>query len=173
LTGLLLLGLLAAFWYKTNTWPIAAVVNGRPITRFEVDQALYKQSGKDALQNMIDERLIRSEISKNGVQVSDDEINKRVDEIKISLGQNFDSALAAQGLTATSLKDQIRVQLSLEKLLSDKATVSAEEVKKLSPNEADAESAAKYLKQQKLQEAISSWIADLRTKAKIFIVGQK
>jgi hypothetical protein len=61
----------------------------------------------------------------------------------------------------------------LEKLLSDKATVSAEEVKKLSPNEADAESAAKYLKQQKLQEAISSWIADLRTKAKIFIVGQK
>jgi foldase protein PrsA len=164
---------LVLFWQKTNTWPVAAFVNGRPISRFELNQQLYKQGGSQTLEGMISQRLIETEVAKNNVQVTDDEINKRLDEIKSSLGDNYASALSAQGLTEDALKKQLKLQLSMEKLLSDKATVSAEEIKQVAPDGKDTESAEKYLKQQKLQQAISTWVQELRTKAKIFIVGEK
>jgi foldase protein PrsA len=170
---LLLLALLGLvlFWQKTNTWPVAAIVNGRPISRFEVDRQLYKQGGQQTLDGLISQRLIESEIARQKVTVSADEVNKRLDEIKQSLGENFNSALQAQGLTEESVKKQLSLQLSMEKILADKATVSAEEIKQIAPDGNDVESAEKYLKQQKLQQAISTWVEELKTKSKIFIVG--
>jgi foldase protein PrsA len=169
---LALLGLVL-FWQKTNTWPIAAFVNGRPISRFELNQQLYKQGGTQTLDGLISQRLIDTEITKQKISVSSEDVDKRLEEIKQSLGENYNSALEAQGMTEDALKKQLNLQLSMEKLLSDKATVSAEEIKQISPDGKDLESAEKYLRQQKLQQAISTWVQELKTNAKILIVGQK
>ena len=41
------------FWYKTNSWPVAAVVNGFPVMRFQLDQLMYQRVGPDALEELI------------------------------------------------------------------------------------------------------------------------
>jgi hypothetical protein len=168
--GILLLGL---FWYKTNTWPIAAIVNGQPITRFELNKELYTQGGTEVLDGLITERLIKAQLSKENVQVSEEEISGRLDEIKTNLGENFELALSAQGLSEADLKEQIKTQVQIEKMLSDQATVSAEEVDALVKDFPSREEAEKFAKQQKLQGIISEWVAGLRDSAKIYVVGEK
>lgn len=164
--------LLAVFWYKTNTWPIAAFVNGKPVLRFELDQQLYKQGGQQVLDSMITEKLVADELHKNKITASTEEVDTRINEIKTSLGTSFDAALAAQGMTMEQLKTQIDTQLKVEKLLGGQATVSASEVETLmKENDMDATAATKMLKQQKLQTIIQDWVQGLRTAAKIKIVG--
>lgn len=171
--AMLLLLVLGLFWYKTNSWPVAAFVNGVPVTRFELDQELYKQGGAEVLDGMITERLIKSEVARKNVQVSDEDVNSRLEEIKTNLGESYELALSAQGLTEDKLKSQITTQLQIEKMLSDGATVSAEEVDAVAENFPSREEAEKFALQQKIQGMIQEWIVSLREKAKIYVVGQQ
>ncbi len=174
LIGLLIIlaAVLAVFWYRTNTWPVAAFVNGKPVMRFELDQQLYKQGGPQVLDNLITEKLVADELSKNKMTASVEEVEARINEIKTSLGTSFDAALAAQGMTMDQLKTQIGTQIKVEKLLGGQASISATEVEEMmKQNEIDATAATKMLKQQKLQTIIQDWVEGLRTKAKIKIVG--
>lgn len=174
IAGLLVLVLLGLFWYKTNSWPVAALVNNLPISRFEVDQELYKQGGSQVLDNLITDRLVQSALTKSNLTASDTEVNARIDEIKASLGSSFEMALSAQGLTEDQLKTQVATQIKIEKLLNDQATASAEEIAQAAKdNELTAVEAEKMVKQQKLQTLIQTWVEDLRAQAKIVIVGQK
>lgn len=171
---LLLALALFAFWYQTNSWPIAAFVNGRPVTRFELDQELYRQGGQQVLDNIITEKLVQSELAKSKVEVSDADVTARIDEIKANLGESFDAALAAQGVTLEELESQITTQLKLEKMLSSQASVSAEEIDQAtSDGQTDRETAEAFILQQKVQELISGWVQELKAKANVMIVGKQ
>jgi foldase protein PrsA len=172
---LLLLALLVVhFWYRTNTWPIVAFVNNKPVSRFQLDQALYKQGGQQVLDSIITQKLVDEELEKNKVTASSAEVDSRIEEIKNSLGSSFDVALSAQGLTMEQLREQVAVQIRIEKLLDSQATGSAEEISQMMKDgNMDASTAAKAVKQQKLQTVIQDWVDGLRTKAKIIIVGKK
>src|SRR4051812_45467567 len=76
----LLLAVVGLFWYKTNTWPIVAVVNGKPLMRFTLDQQLYKQGGKEVLDTMITEKLVQDELAKNHLTASVAEVDTRIEE---------------------------------------------------------------------------------------------
>jgi hypothetical protein len=188
LIGAVIVAGVAVFWYKTNTWPIAAVVGISPITRFQVDQELYKQNGKAMLDNIITQKLVENELANKKVNVSEQEVNDQLDSIKKNMGpdmtdQKFNELLASRGLTLEEVKKQIRMQLEIEKLLSGQATVSAEEVDKYvkensqyltGSSEAEKKvEAQSILKQQKLQSVIQTWVDGLRNQAKIWIVGSK
>ena len=45
--------LLVLFWYRTDSWPVVALVNGWPVTRFELNQLMYKRVGPEALENLV------------------------------------------------------------------------------------------------------------------------
>lgn len=115
--GLILL--VGFFWYKTNSWPVVSLVDNRPIFRFQVDQMLFAQGGAQALDSLIVEQLIANDISNKNIQVSDEEIQAKLDQIKTQIGSEeaFAQALTAQGLTEDSLKKQFKLQLGLEKLV--------------------------------------------------------
>jgi hypothetical protein len=112
-------GLLLLFWYKTNTWPVVALVDNMPIFRWEVDQQLYAQAGSQVVESITVERLIASEIKAKKVVVSDSEVQERIDQIKTQVGSDeaFKQALEIQGLTEESLKNQFKLQLGLERLV--------------------------------------------------------
>lgn len=168
----LLLGVVSLFWYKTNTWPVAAFVNNKPVFRYQLDQQLYKQGGQQVLDSIITQKLVDDELSKNKVTASSTEVNARINQIKTSLGSSFDSALAAQGMTMDQLKQQVGTQIRIEKLLGDQATASSTEIAQaMKDQNVDATTAAQTLKQQKLQTIIQNWVDGLHAKAKIFIVG--
>ncbi|KKR84045.1 MAG: PpiC-type peptidyl-prolyl cis-trans isomerase [Candidatus Woesebacteria bacterium GW2011_GWB1_41_10] len=92
--------LVVLFWYRTDSWPVVALVNNYPISRFELNQLMYKRVGQEALENLVVDKLIVQELAAKGVNVSDEEVNKKIEEIKTQIGsaESFEQALAIQGM---------------------------------------------------------------------------
>lgn len=159
---------------------IAATVNGVPISRLAVIAKLEKSSGKDTLDSLITQRLIEEEAAKKGITVNQEEINAEIkkveDEIKAQ-NLTLDQALAYQGITQDDFKEQVVLQIELEKMLADKIQVTDAEVDQyFKDNEitipAGQESSYKdqakaQLQHQKLSDAAGQLINTLRSQAKI------
>lgn len=172
---LALAGLLA---YKNISMILVARVNGHLIFTSELNKKLTEQYGARTLEDLITISLIKDELSKNKISVSSQEVDAKVEEIQKGLpGMSLEEALKGQGMTMNDLREQISLQLGIEKILKDKVQVSEGEVTEFlasnanvlqSTDEASRKvEAAGVLKDQKLQQEISSWVEELRLKAKI------
>ncbi|HEX9503684.1 MAG TPA: SurA N-terminal domain-containing protein [Patescibacteria group bacterium] len=172
-----LLGALA--YYFKNLW-IAATVDGHIINRLAVIKKLEKQSGKSALDALIDDQLISNEARKKKITISNDDVSKKLDTIKSQVaasGGTLEAALTTAGMTLDDLKKQIMLQLKLEKLLGDKLNVTEEELNKYItdskvtlPTGKEAETKDKIrnqLKSQKFNTEASKYLVGLRGAAKI------
>jgi len=160
---------------------VVATVNGSPISRLSVITELEKQGGKQALEAIIDKKLIETELNKQGISVSKEQIDAEIDKIKAQVtaqGGTLEMALAQQGLTEEKLREQITIQKKLEKLLADKVIVTDVEVdayikdSKTTPHDKETmedfkKETSEQLKQQKFQQEAQKWVADLTASAKI------
>lgn len=160
---------------------VAALVNGEPITRLSVVKELEKQSGKAILENLITKKLILQEARKRNVVVTDAEINSELKKIETNLksqGTTLDQALQLQGMTKTQLNGEIRIQLSIQKMVEGNIKITDKEIEEFitenkesfpeGSTDAQMKSLAKeQLKSQKLQEKTQVFLADLQKKAKI------
>lgn len=186
---LIIAGLLLLAIYKKD-WFIAATVNGSPVANLELQMRLNQGFRAQTLNQLINEKIILNEAVKNNVAVSDVEINKKIAEIETSVGgtQALDTLLSQQGQTRAAVRQQIKLQLTIEKLYAQEATVSAEEVTKFiaqnkqslpsgdGKDQLSASESAKLekeaydaIKNQKLTQIFSQKFQELRTKAKIQI----
>jgi foldase protein PrsA len=155
---------------------VAATVNGSPISRLSVIQELEKQGGKQALESIITEKLIKKELEKNAVVVESSAVDTKIKEIEsqvVSQGGTLEDALIEQGMTIEELKEQLQTQLKLEKIVADKVVVTDEEVDSyITTNDIPSSEEAKVqikeqLRQQKFQAEAQKWIADITAKANI------
>lgn len=173
--------LVALLLYRFKAYIVVATVNGEPITRVAVLTQLEKEGGKQILDNLVTNSLILQEAKKEKVTITSEEITLQINKISDNLnaqGQNLNSALAAQGMTMNDLNDQIKLQLLVQKMAGKDVTVSDKEIEdyftqnkssypktaKLADFKAEIEST---LKQQKVNEAITAWVSNLKTKAKV------
>lgn len=140
--------LLGLFWYRTGSWPVVAVVNGAPVTRFELNQLMYAKVGQDAVEELLMSRIISQEIARKKIKVTDDEVAGKLKTLKEQIGSedSYKQALAIQGMTEKQLLVQIRMQMALEKMV-DASTDAA-----------------------KLQQEVSQLVQDLRGKAVVWRV---
>lgn len=147
----IVLAVLVFFWYKTKMWPVAAVVNYQPITRYEIDKSLFEQGGTQVAESLITEALVKQELAKLGVTPSETEIDAKIEEIKKGLleGQELDKLLEQNGMTMQQLRERIRIQLGVEKAVTENAKIATDEA-------------------ERLQEEIGKWVEGLKTKAKIW-----
>ena len=93
--------------------------------------------------------------------------------------QALDNLLSQQGQSRDTIRQQLKLQLSIEKLYTNDATVSAEEVTKFIEQNKDQlratdsagqeKEAYDNLKNQKLTQIFSQKFQELRQKAKIQI----
>jgi len=160
---------------------IAATLNGSPISRLSVIKDLEKQSGKQTLESIITQKLINTELAKQNISVSKEEVDEEIKKIEAqvtSQGGTLKDALAQQNMTEEKLREQITIQKKLEKLLADKVAVSDTEIdayikenKTTPPKDVKIEDFRKQLgdqlKQQKFQQEAQKWVTDLKTNAKI------
>lgn len=164
---------------------VAVLVNGKPITRLAVVSELEKQDGKTVLDSLIEKSLILQEAKKNNVTVTPAQVNTEIDNIKNLLTQQkttLDAALVSKGMTMDQLKDQIIVQKSVEAILGPKIQITDTEVKdyfdqnlqyfkdNISKTVTLVQATPQIkdqLFQQKMSTEYSTWIADLKAKAKI------
>jgi foldase protein PrsA len=165
----------------TRGFIVAATVNGSPISRLEVIQDLEKQGGKQALEAMVDKKLIETELAKNGVTIEAGDVDTKIKEIEAQVatqGGTLEDALASQGMTMEQLRTQLETQLKLEKLLATKVQVAGEEVdayitenKITPPKDVSLEEVktqvTEQLKQEKFQAEAQKWVADITEKATI------
>ena len=160
---------------------VAATVNGSPISRWSVIKELEKQGGKQALEAIIDKKLIETELNKQKITATKEEVDAEIEKIKAqvaSQGGTLEAALAQQGMTEEKLREQITIQKKLEKLLADKVAITDAEIdtyikdsKVTPPKDIKMEDFRKQisdqLKGQKFQQEAQKWVSDLTASAKI------
>ncbi len=176
----LILGLILLAVFK-KSWFVAATVNGTPITNLELFSKMNDQYRQQTLNQLINEKVIFEEAKKKNIVVDNNQINDKISELEKSVGgaQVLDSLLSQQGQTRDSLKQQLKVQLIIEKLYQNEATVSAEEVNNFITQNAAAlqatdsagqiQEATNILRQQKLSELFSQKFQELRQNTNIQI----
>jgi peptidyl-prolyl cis-trans isomerase SurA len=129
---------------------IAAVVNGTPITVSEVEDRAAPELGRlpggragetqrkellrQALTQLVDEQLVQSEANSLGIDVAEDELQRLVEQLAkenhMDMAQ-FRQALAQQGLTVDTIRETLKKQQLMLRLLQYKVKprkVSDEEV---------------------------------------------
>jgi|SRR3989344_4940134 len=160
---------------------VAATVNGSPISRLSIINELEKQGGKQVLNTIINKKLIETELNKQKVSITEEEVDEEIKKIEAqvaSQGGTLTKELDAQNITMEDLKLQILTQKKIEKLLADKVAVTDTEIdayikdsKATPPKNIKAEDFNKQiseqLKQQKFQQEAQKWVSDLTTSAKI------
>jgi peptidyl-prolyl cis-trans isomerase SurA len=118
---------------------IAAVVNGQPITLTDVEdrvapelarlpagpagEAQRKQVIHQGLQSLIDERLVESEATSLGIDIGEDELQRLVDQLARQNSMDtaqFREALAQQGVTMDTVRDTLKRQQLMVRLLQYK-----------------------------------------------------
>ena len=173
--------LIGTFLVLARSLFVAALVNGRPVSRIAVIKALEREGGTDVLNTLVERSLIFQEAGRVGVKISDDVINTQITSIEeILKGQSLtlEAALAARGQTKEDLIDQIRIQKTVEAILSQKINISEEDIAKyFEENKELLDVGAKLedvkedirgqLFQQKLNDEYRKWVEELKAKAKI------
>jgi len=111
------LGLLAVmmlFFYGCSK-PVATV-NGKPVTERELDRELERAGGKNMLETLISQKLVEQDAAAKHISVSDQEVEKQIEELKKTLGPT-----EQQNLTGDKLKmirDNIRFNILLRKTIT-------------------------------------------------------
>jgi len=175
LTAILLFALALSKGYV-----LVALVNNKPIFRFQLNSTLVSRFGKQTLEGMISEALIGEEARKLGVTVTQEEIDAQEETVLKSFGGkvSLDELLKFQGTTKAEFDGQIKLQLLVNKMLQKDVAVTDEEIAAyketnraimVSSDEADlTEEARTALTEQKINEKIQPWFTELKNKAKIF-----
>ena len=118
---------------------VAATVNGRAITYADLDkQYQYSQFASQAdqssqdqldiqklevLRTLIDSEIMLQRAEKMGLMAVDADVEAKFTEVKaLSTQEEFQKQLNARKMTAQDLKDQLRRDLSVQKLLNKETT---------------------------------------------------
>lgn len=175
----LVLVLLALLAWRNKGLFVAATVNGQPLWRLSIISRLDSQYGKQTLDELVGEMLIRQAAKQNKISVSKADLDAKIAEIEKSLnGQiTLKDALAQQGDSLESFKKRVELQLLLEKLTAGQINISDQEVKDYieknkasltATDEAGMTAEAKQtLIQTKQSQVLRQYFTDLQSKAKI------
>lgn len=110
-----------------------ATVNGVPIMKEELFEAMYIQNGREILEQLITRQLIFQEGKAAGVSVSDEELDQ---EIKKIVDENFQGnednllmALDYYGISMASFREDARLNLLVRKIALSKIDPSEEDIR--------------------------------------------
>ncbi|MCR4329265.1 MAG: SurA N-terminal domain-containing protein [Candidatus Roizmanbacteria bacterium] len=159
----------------------AASVNGKPVSRTAVISILEKQGGKQALDTLVSKELIMQDASKMKVTASESELNGEVKKIEDGLkksNQKLSDALTAQNMTEKDLREELKFQLILKKILGKKIEPTKKEIadyieqnkdsipETLTGSELELQ-IKDQLQNQKFSTEVQKYLTELRGKAKI------
>jgi foldase protein PrsA len=135
--------------------------------------------GKQTLEGIISEQLIADEAKKQGVVVGKADVDNKQAEILKTLGANVsvDELLKYQGITRNDFDNQIRLQLTVQKILGKDVAITEGDVDSyVEKNRATLtatepatlrEEAKQAILDAKVGEKLQSWFQELKNKAKI------
>ncbi|NOU98161.1 peptidylprolyl isomerase [Paenibacillus sp. LMG 31456] len=116
---------------KSNAAEAVATVNGVKINKEQLYETVMASSGAQTVNSMIEKELIRQEAEKAGIQIQDADLDKELATLKLNFPSEteFNQALVANGLTLDSLKEEMKPQVMMQKILEQQVTVTDDEIK--------------------------------------------
>ncbi len=160
-------------------WVVAALVEGRPIFGWQLNNTLRTRYGQQTLEGMIGETLIAREAQRSGVAITEQELKAKQAEILSSLGAEvkLEDFLKFQGLTEADFNQQLKIQLTVERLLTRDLAITEQDIDNfiatnralLTATEPGAlrEEAKKAIISNAVSEKLQPWFLELREKANV------
>ena len=93
------------------------------VTKDEFYDAMKEREGADVLRELVTFKILEDKY-----EVSDEEINEQLDQLKEEVGEEYEDILDQQGITEDDLKTNIKNQLLQKKALTEDIEVSDEEI---------------------------------------------
>lgn len=119
---------------------VVARVDRQPILRSELDAAIRRLGGPEsapppqkqaeALEQLIDERLLRAEIDRAGVAASKQDVEAAFEQARrqvVARGGTIEEFLAQSGNTDRDFRDRLALDLGVNRLLARQVTTAAVE----------------------------------------------
>lgn len=104
--------------------------NSGNVSQEELYETMKERFGEEVLQQLVYEKVLSEKY-----KVTDKEVNEKIDEVKKSLGDNFDSALAQSGMKdEEDLKESIKFNLLQEKAALKDVKATDKEMKEYYKN---------------------------------------
>lgn len=116
---------------KASNSETVATVEGEKITKDDLYDFLVKAQGQEALDALINEKIIALEAKKEKVKITDEEIDKEFDKFVEQNGGKdaFKAALEQSGTTEDEFKESIVQYLSTRKLIEPRIKITDEDIK--------------------------------------------
>lgn len=171
--------LFLALLVANKGWIVSAMVNGKPIYSWELNNTLRARYGQQTLEGMIGETLIADEAKKAGVTVTDSDLKNKQQEVLNSLGANvqLDDFLKFQGMTKDDFNKQLKVQIMVERMLTKDLKISDSDITNyIATNGATLtatdpaklkEEARQAIVNNKVSEKLQTWFTNMRAKASV------
>jgi len=113
---------------------LAATVNGEPITGDELFEAMYAQGGQEVLDQLITRQLIAQEAAREGLAISDEELNEEIrsiiDENFQGQDEDFEKVLEYYGITYDAFREDTRLNLLVREVAMLRIDTSEEAARK-------------------------------------------
>lgn len=106
----------------------AAIVNGAPITKGELLSRLLADFGEETLKQLITLRLLEQEAEKEGIVITEAEVQKRFEELRAKR-EELSKQLGRGKLSDLTLRDEAKRLLLLERLVSKRVEVTEKELR--------------------------------------------
>ncbi|KRE49173.1 peptidylprolyl isomerase [Paenibacillus sp. Soil724D2] len=116
---------------KNESEKTVAKVNGVSISSTQLYEAMVASGGEQTLDSLITTELVSQEGQKAGIQITDADLNSEITSIQSSYSSEdeFQQALTSYGMTLDDLKNNLKTQVLLKKILAPQVTVSDDEIK--------------------------------------------
>jgi len=184
LSSALIVIAIALLTYKLGPWAVPAMVAGRPVTRFAVWNRLEQSYGTQTIDDLVNEKVLDTAISKSGVKVEQAKVDAQLKVLEDQFSElgGLDEALSQRGLTRKDLEKQVRTQVAVEEILADKITPTEAEIQA----QFDAGAATTYkdkkfdevkaqiadeIKQTKMRDEFLVWFAEVKKDIKVKTFG--
>ncbi|MGD6965940.1 foldase protein PrsA [Rossellomorea vietnamensis] len=110
---------------------VVAKVGNNSISKDDLYTMMVDQYGEAALDTLIADKIVELESDKKEIKVKDSEVEAELETLKSSYENDeaFNQALTSSGASMESVKENIRSYLLTERLLSDRVTITDDQIK--------------------------------------------
>jgi foldase protein PrsA len=130
LIGLLIVAALTYWGLSRSQEKIVARVGPEVITKDELYNFMVQQTGQEALDNLVVKKIIELEAENQNIKVTADEIDKEVEDLAEYYGGKdaMTQTLAMYNINLDRVREDVTVNIKLEKLLSQRIKITDEEI---------------------------------------------
>lgn len=126
----LIFGALAGACSNSGDEEVVAMVNDVKITKEEYYDYMVEQNGEEVLEALILEKMLDLEVEANNIEVTEDEIDVEYAEMAEAYGgiEGLQNTLQMYGYTEDSIRKNLKLNLSIEKLMEPLINVTDDEI---------------------------------------------